>query len=295
MNVARKTANLLRPVRGSRQDSTSRDFDVELAAMCNDPIAASDVVIAETEVGSLALHADDQVMTPIISASGSWEDDEAAWLRSVIDVGQTVIDCGANVGYFTLLMSRAVGPGGSVVAVEPERENLRLLRHNLWTNGADNVRVIAAAANYERGSLALRHNAYNKGDHQTHRQSGADDVLVPCVTLDEVLPDARVDIIKIDTQGSDHLVVAGMKNILDRNPAAKLLVEFSLDFIADRGWSADDVLDDYRALGRPLAILETAGSETPASNEDIISTARVLRPDHWINIVIGPRSAPAFS
>ncbi len=67
------------------------------------------------------------------------EADEGEWLRGMLAPGQRVVDVGANVGYFTVLMSRLVGPRGSVVAVEPDRDNLRLLRLNLWLNRCHNV------------------------------------------------------------------------------------------------------------------------------------------------------------
>src|SRR4051812_24187462 len=101
-----------------------------LAALAGDPVVVAEAVFADTDVGTLGLHAHDRVMTPIISDTGRWEEDEGAWLRSVLAPGQVAIDCGANVGYFSLLMSGVVGPAGAVVAVEPERANLRLLRHN---------------------------------------------------------------------------------------------------------------------------------------------------------------------
>ena len=52
-----------------------------------------------------------------------------------------VLDVGAHVGYFTLIMSRRVGPGGEVHAFEPRKLNRRFLKTHLRLNAADNVRV----------------------------------------------------------------------------------------------------------------------------------------------------------
>ncbi|HWH94084.1 MAG TPA: FkbM family methyltransferase [Baekduia sp.] len=261
-----------------------------LAALTADPIAVEDVVFAQTDVGTLALHAHDRVMTPIICETGRWEEDEAAWLRSVLTRGQTVVDCGANVGYFTLLLSEAVGASGTVVAVEPERGNLRLLQHNLWRNRCDNVRVIAAAAGEARGVVALRHNSLNAGDHQVHAEAAPSDVLVPCVALDDLLGGVVVDVVKVDTQGHDYLAVAGMHQLLERSPHARLLVEFWLDSMVERNISADDVLAGYRALGRPIGTLGPGGVVREATDAEIIASAAASQPDHWVNIVIGART-----
>jgi FkbM family methyltransferase len=262
-----------------------------LDALAADPLAAADVVTMVTDVGELLLHALDEVMTPSIQAQGLWEADEAIWLRSVLRPGQTVLDCGANVGYFSLLAAKAVGPEGRVMAFEPERANLRLLRHNLWRNGADNVQVVPAAAADARGVLALRFNPRNRGDHQVHPDAGEADVLVPALVIDDLLPAGQVDVVKVDTQGSDHLVVAGMRRLLQRSPGAHVLVEFWLDNMAERGVSPAAVLADYRTLGRPMGVLEAGGRMVPATDEAIIAAAQDSPPDHFVNVVLGARAA----
>lgn len=251
----------------------------------------------DTDVGPLLLHADDEVMTPIIRASATWEAAEGAWLRRVLRPGQTVLDVGANVGYFTRLTAQAVGAGGHVVAVEPEAANLRLLRANIAAGAiADRVRVIPAAAARRRGLLALRRNATNAGDHQVHRLDGLDAQVVPAVVLDDVLGDAIVDVVKVDAQGSDHDVVAGLRRTLARSPGAQLLVEFWLDGMADRAVDAAAVLAGYRALGRPLEVLADDGASRPASDAAILAAAQAS-PGRFLNLVIGavvaPPTAPA--
>jgi FkbM family methyltransferase len=198
-----------------------------------------------------------------------------------------VVDCGANIGYFSLLASAAAGPEGTVVALEPEPANLRLLRANLWRNGADNVWVVPAAASDARGLLALRLSVEdNTGDHQVHAEATDDDALVACVALDEVLAGAPVDVVKIDTQGADHLVVAGLRATIAANPGISVLIEFWLDGMEARGIAAQDVLSGYRALGRPLRLLGDDGTATAATDDEILATARGWE-GRWVNLVLG--------
>ena len=246
----------------------------------------ADVVRVETDVGPLLLHAHDTVMTPIIAATKAWEAAEGAWLRGVLRRGQTVVDVGANVGYFTLLAARAVGPTGSVVAVEPEHANVRLLRANVWLNRCDNVRIVPAAAAAGRGLLALRRSASNAGDHQVHAVAGEADALVAAVALDDVLGEAAVDVVKIDTQGADHLVVQGLTRTLRARPTAQVLVEFWLDGMDERGIDAAEVLAGYRALGRAIAVLDDEGIASPAGDEAVLEAARAT-PGRFLNLVLG--------
>jgi FkbM family methyltransferase len=237
---------------------------------------------ARTDVGPLLLHAEDRVMTPWIREHQCWEPAEAAWLRGILQPGQTVVDVGANVGYFTVLMSKAVGRSGRVVAVEPESGNLRLLRANLKRNGCGNVRVIPAAAWQAEGRLALRRSPMNFGDHQTH-PGGSD---VPCIALDSVLDHA--DVVKVDTQGADHYVLAGLARTLAGCPRLVVLVEFWMDSMFERSVSAEDVLALYRALDRPVGLLEPGGGVRWTTDDVILEAARSV-PDHWVNLVLGPR------
>jgi FkbM family methyltransferase len=224
-------------------------------------------------------------MTPFIRTHGWWEREEAAWLRSVLRPGHVMVDCGANVGYFTLLGSSLVGPSGRVVALEPEPRNLSLLRRNVRRHRLRNVEVVPAAAWSQRARLALRRNPDNAGDHQVRPEVAGE--MVDAVALDDVL-DGRADVVKIDTQGADHYVIAGLGRTLDASPHAQLLVEFWMDGMYERNLSAADVLAIYRGLGRPIGLLGDGGEVVPASDEQVLETAR-SRPDHWVNLVLGPR------
>src|SRR5947209_8749833 len=59
-------------------------------------------------------------------------------LRAAVHQGDTVFDVGANIGFFSTLLSRIVGEAGRVLAFEPEPENLALLGTNLGANGCRN-------------------------------------------------------------------------------------------------------------------------------------------------------------
>jgi FkbM family methyltransferase len=263
-----------------------RGLQARLEALASDPPSAVRTIAVQTDVGALLLHAGDQVMTPLIQRDGCWEADEGAWLRGALRRGGTAVDCGANVGYFSLLASEAVGPEGLVVAVEPEAANLALLRANLWRQGRDNVLVVPAAAAAGRGLLALRRSATNAGDHQVHHEARPGDALVPSLALDELLGSMRVDAVKIDTQGADHLVVAGLRRTLAANRHAPALIEFWLDAMVERGVRTGDVLAGYRALGRPLGLLGPGGVVTPATDADVMDAAERAQ-DHWVNLVLG--------
>ena len=185
------------------------------------------VVEAQTVAGRLLLPRADTIITPELISRGLWEPRETRYLTTLLKAGQTFVDVGAHVGYFSLFAARLVGPGGTVIAVEPEPRNLDLLRRNIARNGVDTVRVLPFAAGAAEATMSLALDEENRG---AHRLVANDDPeagpSVRCMRLDDVLPE-RVDVIKVDAQGYDHEVVEGLERTLAANPQATLMVELS--------------------------------------------------------------------
>ncbi len=247
-------------------------------------VPTDDVIDVATDIGPLLMHAGDAVMTPIIASRGAWEPEESAWLRRVLAAGMTFVDAGANVGYFSLLGAAAVGPSGTVFAVEPEPRNLALLRANLWRAGADHVHVLPIAAHDRRALLTLRLSEENRGDHRVGMPDEDGGLLVPAGPLDDELhADCVVDVAKIDTQGSELQVLQGMAGILDRSPGLRIVCEFWPDGLRERGDDPVAVLSDYGDLGLGLALL-AAGGETSAATADEVLAA--IPAEGFVNLVL---------
>ena len=59
------------------------------------------------------------------------ENYETGLLKQIVKPGMRVVDIGANIGYYTLLMARLTGPKGDIIAFEPDPDNYRLLTKNI--------------------------------------------------------------------------------------------------------------------------------------------------------------------
>jgi FkbM family methyltransferase len=229
-----------------------------------------------SDVGPLWLPAADMVMRPWIEHYGVWEPVEASFLRGRLKPGMTLLDIGANVGYFSLLGSQSVGPSGTVVAIEPEPANYALLCANIWEARVGNVQAIRAAASSFSGPLPLSVSNDNCGDHRSFLERPGERVLaVPGVRVDHVLEaDTRVDIIKIDIQGADHRAVLGMERMLARWKPI-LLVEFwplGIDELGDR---PIDVLSYYRSLGLTISLVAQPGADVGwTMDSQLVQTVR---------------------
>jgi FkbM family methyltransferase len=146
-----------------------------------------------------------------------------------IKPGMTVVDVGANQGLYTLLFSRLVGPGGTVIAFEPETDMYRALAENVRHNGTAHVELYQVALGSQSGPAMLSRSLIHGGDHRLapgHHQSVSQKELVTVRTLDEVLGERRVDFVKMDVQGWEAEVWRGMDHLLMRQSHLTVYFEF---------------------------------------------------------------------
>ncbi len=150
---------------------------------------------------------------------GSWEAGETRFMRSVLAPGQTVVDVGANIGWFTLAAAQCVGPGGRVHAFEPQARIFRYLARTIADNGLlGRVLPYEMALSDRWGSveMAWNPNSANMGHAwlAAAPQPGGSLGLVRTGVLDDILGATKVDFIKLDTEGAEALVLAGAARIL---------------------------------------------------------------------------------
>ena len=153
-----------------------------------------------------------------------YEAPTAGYLRSRLGKGMVFADIGANVGQFTLLAARLVGPDGHVFAFEPEIHNYESLQRNIQLNHFSNIKALRMAlADYEgTASLHVHHDSSNSntGVHSLtprpeweHRDVNS----VEVTTLDQALKDVpRLDLVKIDVEGAELLILRGARAHLIR-------------------------------------------------------------------------------
>ncbi len=159
------------------------------------------------------------LLTPFVLAEqGDWFEDEIRFLRRSTEPGATVLDIGANYGTFALSLATAVGPEGSVIAVEPTPTTASCLRDSIAANGFSHLELVEAALSDREGTLHLRLEE-NSELNALADEPGQEErtVAVPSHTLDGLMasrghPD--LDFIKIDAEGAELRIIEGGKQTL---------------------------------------------------------------------------------
>jgi FkbM family methyltransferase len=216
-------------------------------------------------VGGVELLCDaaDGAVTPGL-LSGRYESHLTAVFERYCVPGTTVIDVGANLGYYSLLASRLVGASGRVIALEPNSENCRLLLSSLRLNGAANVQLFPVAADASAGwAYYSTHVGSNGGLIQDADLLSHPGTVVPTFPLDDLV-EGTVGFLKMDVEGAEGRVVQGATRIIERDRpiVTTELKEEMLRRVS--GSTVADYLGYFEGLGYTPSVLEKAtGAEKP--------------------------------
>lgn len=164
----------------------------------------------------------------------------------------TIVDIGANIGYFTLLASSLLGNRGKAYAFEPDIINYELLLKNIKLNNYKNIIPTQCAISNNNGKTLL-FQYKNRGWHSlfnAHRNP-INSILVDTVTLDDFFRDGdiSIDIVKIDVEGAEILVLQGMKQIIEKNDNIKIFIEFNPGCLQNAGFTTIEFWNQLVTLG----------------------------------------------
>jgi len=161
--------------------------------------------------------------------------------------GSNFIDVGANIGYFSCLMSKLAGPTGRVLAIEPEPNNLKLLKDNVRINHLTNVEIHACASGAREGTAKLGlYKSINRGRHSMVDLDMKSIIEVPVRKLDDLTreygdgPNAW-SLVKIDVEGYEAFVIDGAKETLYRTET--LVIEYSPQLLRKAGVDTASLFD----------------------------------------------------
>jgi FkbM family methyltransferase len=137
----------------------------------------------------------------------------------------TVLDIGANIGFYSTLFSKLVGRKGNVIAFEPDTINFKHLRENTRKLANVTVRPLACAEKTRKLKLYLS-DKFNV-DHQTFDSGeGRKCVETEAISIDDYLNDnKKVDFIKIDVQGYDFYAIRGAAETIKNSSSLVILGE----------------------------------------------------------------------
>jgi len=224
-----------------------------------------------------------------------YERPETVFFLKHIAPGMTFLDIGANIGYYTGLALSRIGSSGRVIAIEPDPEAYIYLKRTVAANGTERTTIVHKALADKPGSLRLYQNSDNRGDNRLYSNDLSDrSVEVEVVRGDDLLKQlgsSRIDFIKMDVQGFEGRVLAGLEGVLRSSSGVVMLTEFWPWGLTEAGSDPLEILARLQGWGFDLYELTADGSSVPLLDPaDFISRYPGRR---YANIVARQTSANA--
>ena len=236
----------------------------------------------------MILDENDTDVSDQIRESG-WYDDEKMEIQifeKYLKSGMTVLDLGANVGFYTMLSRSIIGENGQVFAFEPSQRNANLIRASIEENSFTNVKVVEAAVSDKIGTSTLylspdQSSAHSlldldfKYDKNSEIKKTAD---VKVITIDDYLEKTvgnfKINFIKMDIEGSESNAIKGMKKTFDENKHLILISEFWLNGFLKNNKNPKDYLEMLTGLNFTINhIDELQGKAYPVSVKQLMEIA----------------------
>ncbi|WBO22737.1 FkbM family methyltransferase [Sphingomonas abietis] len=206
---------------------------------------------------------------------GYWEMWLTELLSNLVRPGMTVVDVGANLGYFTLLMADLVGPGGHVHAFEPNTDLARRMTQSLAINGFQNIATVheQALADTETDVLLVvptdepKNGHLLPADHPVSADQMTESRLMRTRRLDSYAELLDADLIKIDADTSELAIWNGMSGILQSGRPLTIVLEFARMRYADPGGFINQIVAD----GFTLAEITLEAGVQPTTRAAILA------------------------
>ena len=211
---------------------------------------------AETSEGLFSFDIFDTAVGWRIATEGVWEEIETNFIKTIVNQGDVVVDVGANLGWYTIILANLVGKHGSVFAFEPAPNNYKFLLKNIQINNVNsqvktyqtalldsNSTVDFELSKENFGDHRIRFNFFNFNEPEKNNESYRKVITIKAITmnkaLEEIITDRKIKLIKIDCQGSEIPILKGAEKILKNTEY--LIVEYWPYGINRTGFRTDEL------------------------------------------------------
>ncbi|MBV8916878.1 FkbM family methyltransferase [Bradyrhizobium sp.] len=190
----------------------------------------------------------DGYWSKLLNRAYTYEDELELLFEDSINVDYVLIDCGANYGYWSVLVSSRPFGAHKVIAIEPSAQNFPKLANNARVNG-DRFEIMKCAIGSARGTARLSGSKHEAFSIAGATNAGGEEV--PVIPLDNLIADGKVNadgkyLIKLDVEGVEIEAIKG---------GARLLAADSVILCEEHGNDPDHTVSRYILDQTPLKLI----------------------------------------
>jgi len=253
-------------------------YGTDMAIESFKPINQRNVELAQVGKFPMFLFSDKDCCLCQLMRSGKLERHEAKSMQKYVKAGDTVIEVGGHIGFFTLLLADLVGPLGTVHVFEPDKINFQVLCRNVETNKFVTVQAHQMVVANQNGETIFFRSIINTGDNRIWNDPGEDGIWprskVKTVRLDDALPNGtNPSFMKIDAQGCELDVLLGGIETIRRQKRLVIDLEYWPTGLAGMKRTPDDLMLFLHQEGFDVNLIDVdSGDVSPVDIENLKET-----------------------
>jgi FkbM family methyltransferase len=205
----------------------------------------------------------------LIIQYGFWEKWITDVFLSLVKPGMTVLDIGASCGYYSLLAAMNVGPYGKVHAFEPNPSHHDNFMKSIEINGFKHVELHKVALTNTNGETTLYVPGTGGASIYNPGIPGTVEVKIKTVVFSEYFPKQKVDVIKIDIDGSEPLIMDGLFQLIDSNDEMEIIMEYCPFMWIGSGYQPLPILQKFAERGFSFHIIGYDSTLIPTTVEQL--------------------------
>lgn len=222
--------------------------------------------MAYKKIGNHVFYFDmnDRVLAETFSKDEIYEKSTTKAIKKLIKSGMNVINIGANIGYYTVLIAQQISPTGKIFTFEPFPSNVRFLQKNVEVNDCKNVEIISKAVSNktQKANLWLKDSG-TQHFVSSRELSDFNKIEIETITIDDFLSEKniKIDFVLIDAEGSEKYVLEGMEKTLQANPDLEIITEYNPHTLELAGTSGQSFLDFIEKLRFSTYLIDDASQK----------------------------------
>jgi FkbM family methyltransferase len=260
-----------------------------------------DLIPYETQGVTLFLDPNDEGHSQAILYDGQWEEEATACLRRETERVRaestapiTVIEVGANRGYYLFQFADILGEDGDIYAFEPVPENIKSLQRGIVHNEFGNIDLIEAALGRDDGEKMLKLSTHSKlhtlsdalpttHDHLYASEMCVDVQSAPTFLNNNGLKPGDIDIIRMDVEGYEAEILEGLASVFENGKPQLLFVEFHPHRVTEG--RLETLVERIRDSGMELVLARSGASPVLETYDAVLEHLTVPEGSHAVELI----------
>lgn len=213
----------------------------------------------------IVVNGHDKCVCLFIRSVGYWDSNETSFIKNFIKPGMKIVEVGANFGVHALRMAELVGSKGHIDTFEANPHVSKYLRMSIALNHLESlVTLHDAAAGNKAGEIHPTYGLSNIGAGHLVNDANKHTVTTKMVRLDDILANQKVDLLKMDAEGSEGKIIEGAKKLIEDNPNLIIMMEWAQSHLRWQGTSPTTLINYFKDSGFKVWKIATHNSSKGA-------------------------------